>query len=414
MTHIRDSVTLLGLDLKITEDSRLVCLEINGANSGIQGYAMANSSDELISSRLEEALKPFDKQVFVVGNTITDTGCFRFIDARIKEYFEMEAYLSSRLFRSYPNPLEFMPADFPLNWIEPSALPRTWRNFFSRRKSHELISWDKAEGVIFDRSSMSHYSVVMRGVIERGFRRIFNEGAIMLANSPGVEYWLNDKSFLRLLLKDVVDIPLTFNVSSLGNMILNGAETYDRRQYVVFKPKTCAHGDYVEVINLHDLLNGKIPKWMENYQEKAISMVGNDFGVENCMRQSLEGVFQEFIRGKPIANPSTGKMHSGTMRYLVLMISNGGEISTNCIGGYWRLAPSSLSAHASLNERYVANLNPVNPARPLNPAIPVPLSDLDEAFVQEQLVSKLPQFYQRLLGIENCTVFDIIASQVPR
>ncbi|MBI2575095.1 hypothetical protein HYV82_04375 [Candidatus Woesearchaeota archaeon] len=438
---VRDSIALFGLDLKLTEDGGLVILEVNGANSGIKGYAQANGTDARIVASLEAALKPFGLPVYVLGGSIADGESFQHISWKSEEYYriwkalEYSAWHGNRVFHGNPGlsdeasmPLSYLSADFPREWVHPNWLNEAgheslgrslWRNFVSmwhQSKAEEgaqdlpRASWGNADAVLFDRTPLAVRRMLFPGlVIYSDHREVFDEGRVMLANSPGIET-LMFKENLRILFDDA-NIPVTRDLMSiraryaLKKMDLESPVPplgIDGR-YVVVKPERRSNAHAVEIMELDELMNGKMPAWYD-----AVKKTSNAFLVDDpyldlgfaAHKEAVSVTVQEFVPGKPVVNPHTGKAHSATARYLVLMVSQGGEIRTHLLGGYWRLAPYALSSHMSLNHKYIANLHPDNRLRAIRPSIPVPLSGADEAFVAAQLESFLPAVYGRILEYE--------------
>ncbi|MBI2575094.1 hypothetical protein HYV82_04370 [Candidatus Woesearchaeota archaeon] len=412
MPGIRDSITLLGLDFKITDDDRLVVLEANGARSGINGYKQANGTDAQITANLEAALKPYGLPVNVIGLPLTDENSFNNFGFPSEQYARMlNAYISNRTFFRL-NPFYYLPYGFPLKWVHASIRPRSWRRFFRRERPEPPASWGQAEAILFDRTILSVDTDGLQGVpYYNGHRPVFNEGSVMLANSPGIEALLHNKSSHPVLFHKILPFPLMLSAESIHSSQSIRKATgrrvqYDMRgKYVVVKPETEAHGYYVEIMRLEDLLNGKMPSWNEDLTKHSFEMdfIGQDYGGEVLRRKAGKFVIQEFVPGKPVVNPSTGKAHSATMRYLVLMVSSNGQIGTHLIGGYWRLAPFPLASHVSLNDKHIANLKAINPGRETRDAIPIPLSDADEVLVVENLIRALPEVYLRLLVYEPQT-----------
>ena len=407
---VRDSITLIGLDLKITreldENPELKCIEINGATSGIQGYFEAHGNDSGIVQNLAKTAESFNLPVYVAGLELTQGQTFSSLPFNLASY----AKDMSRNTVWRPNPVNYMSGIPQKSWIHNRLRPKPWHNLkLFRDTPEEPGSWANVETIIFDRTYATRRMDSLPGIVYYGgHREVFNEGRVMVANSPGIEALLYDKSLTGLVFEDtslmLKDVELTF-LSILAKMDKKHGtkrmlKVFDGK-YGVVKPNKGSNGSYVEIAPVSAIMRSKKPEYVNAHMEAILmnAITGRDYAADILEKESTEMMVQEFVPGKPVQNPATRRMHSATMRYLVIMTSQNNNIQVNPIGGYWRLAPYPLDSHRSLNDRHIANLHPRELGK--RKAIPVPLAEADEAFVVGQLNSMMPLAYGRMLEYES-------------
>lgn len=412
----RATLCLLGIDLKITSENEVKIIEINGANSGMKGFAYAYSlydkeclEKDSPNSRRADLLVPAylsalskskiigNKPIFIFPWEHSDWEATLFSALNIMHFglnsvndgngskFFKPIYYSNIII---PNErttkgtykdnyiesfLDFYDMDFGLEFCDHRPLGKEKNKFLMKLEDTKAIVWNR--------------SMLYR----------FDENKHLVMNPYPIELLLNDKLKFAKITSNIepelfprsAEIPL-FRIESKQShylsrvkLMLEEIVNWGCSNYVL-KPVNSSQGNMVYVFP-RDMLVKK-----GNFHLKLFKNL-YDRGLyrEYVEDKNCYGFFiQEFIQSKPIQSCKTGRYHDGCMRFIVLMLSEGGEIRPLPFGGYWRLSPAPLGSNDSQRSR-IANLK--------NNAIAEPALDSEIDFVWKTIEPKLKKIYKEML-----------------
>ncbi len=329
----RATLSLFGIDIKITPDNEVKIIEINGANLGMKGFAKAyghGNSQRRADLSLIRFLGEFKETlglpllVYPCAHTTTEQYLFNEFGFTL---FDLECSMDYSGFYCYgPVKIAGKNVDFDslrLGMEFQLEEPR------GSRKLLFLKDFKNAKSIVWNR-------------VPR-YRR-FNESRNLVINSDPIALAIDDKIKFAKLIDEKLQgsFPKSVDISP-KNSCLDEILGWNCSAYIV-KPANGSRGDdvyyfpketlaYNNKFHLRPLQRLKEKRMYSRYLELT-----SEYALSDAQRE--DGFFiQEFIRSKPIFSSMTNEYHDGCMRFVAAVKSLKGSIEVIPFGGYWRLAP---------------------------------------------------------------------------
>ena len=409
------TIAYFGLDLMITKEGTIRCIEINGQHSGTKGFKEAYGED-FARKRVIEYLASFGLPVSIYGYSNRedeDRWAAETLDVKLDDIEKMRLECSKEALGMFDllNKIssiqktgealdesvgtnitdeEYFRRSGSLSSAESDQLNAIFRSIYNERggfrtKPEEMkgfYSIDQAEGIIW---------------ANNGDNWVFDEDRFLVVNPNSIE-WATENKLASEILMDPFSpfsCPVFPEQFESGNVMLEMYFNNIKKSKVVLKPVDGLCGDGVVVLNKNKFLTseGKLRKEISSYLAEPENYFDDEKIIKGMgvLRKSPKILVQPFLESKPFYNPSTGKHHNGAIRYIAMVHSNGGNISVYHIGGYVRLAPEHISDSMG---SCVANL--------AKGAHAIPLSERDQNRLEMWVDVVLPHFYKRALRLAAC------------
>jgi hypothetical protein len=377
----RTTIAYLGLDLMFDREGDIHLIEINGQHSGTKGFQEAYGED-FARRKVINYLASFGPPVDIVNYFIDkeDLWAEELPNVKLKDLIS----LLNPLLEALSEPVKVSSAD---SLSTPSGSGSFEYGFRSLGPGYreEMHSIDQASSIVWNNTS---------------FRMPFAEKDHILVNPKLIESITCIKGVSFML-----PFPWMLQTYMMGGF--NAEELCDPRfindvnmvksDELIFKPSEGVTGRGVAVIPKRKFINarGKARSDIANLLERPEELFEDQDLVENIalLQQEEDIVMQPYIHSKPFLSAKTGKYHHGSIRYIVMVHSNNGNISVEHIGAYNRLAPEPLGT--SLNSK-TANYSRKAIAEPVSPTDYARLGRFVEPCVQT--------FYRRALRLESRTM----------
>ena len=408
-------MNLYGLDVKITPEEKPVLIEINGRNSGTDGFVLVygdvRTQEEILLKMANKAGENGIYTTYTTTNSLTDLphllygtllwfkeikrirskykGCSPQIDWFIDHKPRLPEF-SERRPRQY-----FVEASEKLNLdlFTCSSMIYDGKNAlrveYPRRikKGHrgkERIRPDEV-GLVWPIKSI--YTQRTRKNEQMFFGPTdFDE---KLVNPFPIQNFLRTKPYLHELFRETEFSDFLPQSELFGAGLTRDNYDFIETSKFVKKPSTYSQGYGVQIFPqriLRKLLENSSPKEenkriMDMFKEAIIKRDYESIHVLIDFLKFCSSLIQEFVPSKPIHSDVTGKDHDGCMRAIV--------VDGKFVDAYWRLSPEPLDGYESienLRRKYGANLE--------QGAIPQQISESDLEIVRpftEKLVKALEE-----------------------
>lgn len=333
----RTTVSKLGLDLIITPEREVKVVEINGANSGSSGLKKLTGRD--VDLEIIEYLTHTELPLFHHGRM---------------ENLTFPPYVTELLSHQLLEGKDFRPR--AAQGLERFALAA----FPGKREDIEGIIWN---------TTFNRY--------------LFNEQKYLLINPFAVEETTYDKARTHALFQGTLAHlrpQMTFVVRA--NRECDVSHFKPTTPYIILKPTDESIGRNVIAIPAEEIFASD-----SSLKEHPLATYRRQ---EKKAYQEPNVIMEELIPSIKITSQQTGEEHNACMRYLVLVESDGGEITVRHYGGYWRLAPNSVQS-TDLQKKFVANYS--------SGAIPEHVSEEDLSLVRAVVDQFIPVLYRRMLRL---------------
>ncbi|MBI5392866.1 hypothetical protein HZA96_03260 [Candidatus Woesearchaeota archaeon] len=349
------SFAVLGLDVKITPDSEVKIIEVNGINSGMKGFQEAGveykgtPSDEELMRRI---FSHFDSFKFDNDNLL------EYIKTDLRSKNSCDEALTSHINGLGKEPIAYIAARLAVEGYFQNRMKGTKDVFTLDKRSLEDRLNPYLSGII-NKDTLFTENRVLRNVHPDWESRYGNFAETLI----GIERILKDK-----LQSD------TFFDGCRG-----------------IKPKT---HEYTEE-NFHRLVQAEQPKYVviKPYNgsrgEGLVIVPATTLAEERPDPNERKYVVESFVSSKPILSEKDGQFHDGCMRYVVFVEENKrGRITLHDFGGYWRLCPRPISEDLDIDGMR-ANL--------AQGALAEKVSAEDMKIVREAIGRNVPMFYRNLV-----------------
>ncbi|MDO8511003.1 MAG: hypothetical protein Q7S55_02455 [Nanoarchaeota archaeon] len=421
------TIAHFGLDMMIDRQGDIYCIEINGQNSGTKGFeeaygedfARKKTIDFLASFGLPVTIYNFNtgkkddrwaEDALDVKGYDSDKFCKFWMGCAKEALGMLESLEEMHNAQKTGKPLdetawtnmsdeEYYQRRASLPFEEAASFEVIFRSILSERaglrakteKMKGLYGIDQTEGIIWSNTNRN-----------MGVNWVFDEDRFLLVNPELIEWATENKLASEILMQpySLISCPMLSEQLEPGNEMLGRYLNAVNRFKVVLKPVNGSLGDGVVVLDKRKFLNsqGKLRKEIGSYLAEPEKYFDDEkiikgFGV---LKDSKEILVQPFIESRPFYNPKTKKHHHGSIRYIVMMHSDGGNISVEHAGGYVRLAPEPIGDSPGA---CVANL--------AKGAEAVPLSRKDQNRLEKWIDVVMPHFYRRALRLEASLEFPV-------
>lgn len=410
----RATVSLFGVDLKITPDNEVKIIEINGARSGMNGFRQCYDPEgnmEAVASL--GMLDWFDYRNYFPGDVarradiywlnylgflkdslhnkpvLTFQGGCSLLEkhvSRIERFHELEIESGPNGDYLVSNEKGVNCSELGLEFLKEEPLGKEETEFLMRLKDAEAIIWNKSDPCYWKFDEKRHL-VINQHTIESAIddKCVFYKKMIPVAK--GILPRTIDFSLMKGYIFET-DLTALKNTNS----IFEDLARWDCNAYIL-KPANGSCGKDVYFFPKENLVyDYKFHlKPLKTLQEKGLYRLYSYSDTHKPEKLWIMGfLLQEFIESKPIYSRKTSAYHDGCMRMIVVMQSEKGKIKSMQLGGYWRLAPSPLNSGNSQTS-HIANLS--------NHAIPEMASEEEIDFAWKKIKEPMKMMYGEMLKI---------------
>ena len=332
------SFAVLGVDIKITPTGEVKIIEINGLNSGMNGFIEAKVEFDGTNNPTVNDLRrmfPFDLDNeelwgYIKKGILDRNSCDDALRRHISRLGDAPvAYISAVLKEAGISNYRIAGAEAVFGEDDPYAIIPTLSRSIRKLTVHPI--WEIQYGDI------AKTLICIEKILEDKLRtdKLFDDDC---RDIKPKSYEYTEEEYQKLL-------------------------ENEQLKHVVLKPSNGARGEGLRIIEA-------------STPQKERPADFND-------------IAEPFVPSKPIKSSQDGQYHDGCMRYILFVEENkNGKISIHHFGGYWRLAPEPLSEEGKIDAMR-ANLS--------QGALAEKVSDEDLEFVRNILNEKIPIFYNNLL-----------------
>src|SRR3989344_6441040 len=409
------TIAYFGLDLMITKEGAIHCIEINGHNAGTKGFKEAYGED-FARKRTIEYLASFGLPVTIYtfdAGKKDDCWAEDALDVKVYDVdkFWMECSKEALgMFDLLKEISNVQKTGKPLD--ETVGTNMSDEEYYKRRASLSSAQLDSFESifrtVLNERVGLRVKPEEMNGLYNidpaegiiwanMGSNWVFDEDRFLVANPNVIEWATENKLASEILMSPFspFSCPVFPEQLEPGNEMLAKYLGFVKKQKVVLKPIDGYCGNGVVVLDKRKFLNsdGKLRKEIGSFLTEPEKYFDDEKIIKGLtvLKRSERILVQPFIESKPFYSPNTGKYHNGAVRYIAMIHSSGGNISVHHIGGYVRLAPEPISDSM---DACIANL--------AKGAHAIPLSERDQNRLEAWVEVVLPHFYKRALRLGAC------------
>src|SRR3989344_532168 len=403
------TIAYFGLDLMITKEGAIRCIEINGHNSGTKGFKEAYGED-FARKGVIKYLASFGLPVTIYtydADEKNDRWAEESLDVKVFDIEKVNLECSKEALSLFEFTKTKDLAQFVASWWTMSD-----ESYYKRRaslSSEEVSSFEDIfrrllagrMGLRWTADSLGglHSISQAEGIIwaNNGIHFVFDEEKYLVVNPSLIEFATENKLVSEILMApySFPSCPVFPDQLEAGNKMLAKYLNIVRSPKIILKPNNGACGNGVVVLDKRKLLNsaGEMRKEVSYYLEEPGVWFEDKKIIKGSevLRKSERILVQPFIESKPFYSAQTGKNHHGSIRYVAMVRSEGGNISVHHIGGYVRLAPEPIGDSM---DACVANL--------ARGAHAVPLSERDKNRLELWVDYALPHFYRRALRLAAC------------
>jgi hypothetical protein len=417
------------VDIIIDEDDKPVLIEINGSNSGFDGFLIAyedTSVQDAISAAFRDVIG--ERNIYVItqlvnygqlppgylDKLIQDVMYFRSVEnihinlrkgvvganwARLRTDrppstigagTSLDALVETdkrfqKVFLNVADPSYVIPADSFKSDIERGAL-NLRDDIAGQVAAHRL----RKDDVLWFRSpSLAYCEPIVAGV--------------QVNEEFPFEAIADNKLFTYNLLYDDLAEHLPLSVP-LGNRTAGAAELADmlersRHPLFIRKPLLGSQARGIELFRRQDVQDyaDRIAK-LDQLDEASGQRLPLDLrGVPDLLAAGVlhydVNLLSELTLSKPIPCRATGRSHYGCMRTLALVEQNGAALDIRFLGGYWRLAAIPVDGDGMLWERFIGSQS--------QGAFCEPVSTGDMRIAEDFSRRVLATYHHRIAGMPN-------------
>ncbi len=371
LREFHDSISLFGFDFKITPNTGVRLIEINGINSGMKGFERAYSEDvELqvlkhIKNKADKMKVPTlaiiypnhkkekIKKARIIPVNYSDLKSVAIDPQKTRIYsFNRSPYLGYKIGPTLEVAVE-----------EPKPFIKLQRAYKGRFPVDTAIRNSR-----FSYGNNTYEKDLVSVIINYDTDLNVYEGNQLVINSASVEQFVN---FKHLLTK--FQIPFAANSQIFKREQLEFLLKAKNFQQLLIKPNDGVLGDGISIF--------------ENVNSNS------DLIDQLISKTELETfLVQEFIPSKPIKSKETGELHDGCMRYIAVASHVDNKLEITHFGGYWRLNPNPINAEVNPTEKFVDNL--------AKGAIPQPCTKEEQEIALKAVNEILRTNYDTMLGYD--------------
>ena len=409
----RATLSLFGVDLKITPNNEVKIIELNGARSGMNGFGQCYDPERNMEAVASLGnIDWFDYRNYFPGNATRRTDIYwlnylGFLKDSLHNKLLLTFQGGCSALENYVSKIErFHQLDVESDITGDHLVCSEKGVDFSRlgleflkevpygeKETEFLMKFKDAESIIWNKS-------------DQGYLR-FDESRNLVINPYTIESIIEDKcEFYKKMMpvaKDVLPRTIDFSVmkghffetdlTALKNTnFLDDLVNWDCNAYIL-KPANGSCGKDVYFFPKGSLVYDKKfhLRPLRTLDEKGLYRLYSYSDTHQPQKYGIKGfLLQEFIESKPIYSRVTKNYHDGCMRMIVVMQSENGKIKSMQLGGYWRLAPSPLNPGNSQTS-HIANL--------CNHAIPEMALDEDVELAWKKIKNPMEKVYGEMLKI---------------
>jgi len=358
----RRTVSLFGVDVKITPDGKIRIIEVNGQDASWRSSKVYNS-DHMVEQNIIDALGSTGLPVSIVssGYYPTPYGITRVSGGTDTEIDYVKIGSKDNLSR------ELKSKGF-------QRKGKTTDRGISRRNRYSLFaSPSEPEAVLWD---MSYGDLHI------------DESRYLALNPRSFRDAIENKWATRELLSGIEE--------AVSRGVLLNRRKKDKKaraelediakssEYLVIKPLGGTHGKGIRIVPSAYFLEGDKLK-------EDIYSVRDEVGDLVIPRGRKVTLVEEFVEGRPIKSKYTLQEHDGCMRYFMAVESfEDGSTKMHHLGGYWRYSANPINSNSTLEDRFKANAS--------SGAITQSANRSELKIVRKELDRIFPQFYRRALG----------------
>jgi len=381
------------VDITITEEGRPFLIELNGSNSGFDGFLIAYNDTNIldaINAIFTEWIG--DKEVFLVTRLINFGELPRgYLDKLVQDvlYFKSVENVHAMLPKGIPGTTwARMRTDRPpstlgagasidklieryprfkkvmLNVANPSYVIS--EKYFREQADFGLISFkEQAPGVIQART-LKDQDVLWIRCPTLAFSETITKGIIVNPEFPYNAVAANKLFTYEVLSRKFSEnLPLSIPIGNRcsGSSVIDQLLAHSKSELFIRKPLLGSQARGIEILRRQDV---------EDYMRRVTSLEQADsqYSGEELPLE-LRGVpelhvawalsfdvslLSELKPSKPVYCIRTGRHHHGCMRTLALLkVADNGTMEVRFLGAYWRLAPVPIGGDGLLWERYIGS-----------------------------------------------------------